>query len=300
MASMQNSTKAHLALLGTNIFFAINYSAVKYLINQGLVKPFGLNLVRVAVTAILLWVIFLGKPVNPAIRRKDLGRFVLCALTGIAINQLLFIKGLSLTYSIHASLLMLTTPILITFIAAWLLKERINGLKIAGLLLGITGAVILVTAGGQQTNARNIFVGDLLILINAFSYTIYFVLVKPLMREYNPVTIIRMIFTIGLFMILPFCWTEFREISWQVFSLKDWFILGMIVFGGTFLAYLFNVYGIKILGASIAGAYIYSQPVFATIVAIIFLGETIEIYKIIAALFIFAGVYLANKSITNA
>ena len=109
-----------------------------------------------------------------------------------------------------------------------------------------------------------------------------------------------MIFTIGLFMILPFCWTEFREISWQVFSLKDWFILGMIVFGGTFLAYLFNVYGIKILGASIAGAYIYSQPVFATIVAIIFLGETIEIYKIIAALFIFAGVYLANKSITNA
>lgn len=300
MASLQNSTKAHLALLGTNIFFAINYSAVKYLINQGLVKPFGLNLVRVAVTAILLWVIFLGKPANPAIRRKDLGRFILCALTGIAINQLLFIKGLSLTYSIHASLLMLTTPILITFIAAWLLKERINTLKIAGLILGITGAVILVTAGGQQSNARDIFVGDLLILINAFSYTIYFVLVKPLMREYNPVTIIRMIFTIGLFMILPFCWTEFREISWLVFSLKDWFVLGMIVFGGTFLAYLFNVYGIKILGASIAGAYIYSQPVFATVVAIIFLGETIEIYKIIAALFIFAGVYLANKSITNA
>ena len=300
MASLQNSTKAHLALLGTNIFFAINYSAVKYLINQGLVKPFGLNLVRVAVTAILLWVIFLGKPANPAIRRKDLGRFILCALTGIAINQLLFIKGLSLTYSIHASLLMLTTPILITFIAAWLLKERINTLKIAGLILGITGAFILVTAGGQQSNARDIFVGDLLILINAFSYTIYFVLVKPLMREYNPVTIIRMIFTIGLFMILPFCWTEFREISWLVFSLKDWFVLGMIVFGGTFLAYLFNVYGIKILGASIAGAYIYSQPVFATVVAIIFLGETIEIYKIIAALFIFAGVYLANKSITNA
>lgn len=293
---MQNKSKAHLALLGTNIFFAINYTAVKYLINADLVKPFGLNLIRVGVTAILLWTIFLLSSGKKIIHKKDIIRFVLCALTGIAINQLLFIKGLSLTYSIHASLLMLITPILITFIAAWVLKERLNNYKIAGLVSGITGAAILIASGTNTGNAHDILLGDLLIIINAVSYTVYFILVKPLMKQYKPVTVIRMIFTIGFFLILPFCWQEFRSIPWNNYDATAYTLLALIVFGGTFLAYLFNLYGIKILGASVSGTYIYSQPFFAVAIAIVFLKEELSLYKIIAAIFIFGGVYLANKS----
>lgn len=297
---MQNKTKAHLALLATNIFFAINFTAVKYLINQHLVKPFGLNLIRVAITSILLWIIFLFKQQRAIIRKTDVFRFILCALTGIAINQLLFIKGLSLTYSIHASLLMLTTPILITIIATIFLKERLNNFKIAGLALGITGAAILITARENTGNPTDVLWGDMLIIINAVSYTIYFILVKPLMTEYKPVTVIRIIFTIGLFMILPFCWKEFTQVPWQSYNLKEFIVLGLIVFGGTFCAYLFNVYGIKILGASTAGAYIYSQPFFAAAIAMIFLKEQLSLYKIIAAIFILTGVYLATKTKNNA
>ena len=297
---MQQKPKAHLALLFTNIFFAINYTAVKYLINQGLVKPLGLNLLRVGISAILLWALYIFNPVKTRIQKKDIRQFILCALTGIVINQLLFIKGLSLTYSIHASLLILTTPILITFIAAWFLKEKLNNSKIAGLILGITGAVVLVTAGKNTGNASQVLAGDMLIILNAISYAIYFVLVKPLMKRYDPVTVIRMIFTIGFFMMLPFCWKEFTEVPWQSYNTTSYTLLVSIIFGGTFLAYLFNVYGIKILGTSMAGTYIYSQPVFAAVFAIIFLGETLSLYKVIAAVFIFAGVYLANKTITNA
>lgn len=297
---MKHKTTAHLALLFTNIFFAINYTSVKYLINHELVKPFGLNLLRVGISAILLWFLYFFKPVKTIIHKKDIGRFLLCALTGIAINQMLFIKGLSLTFSIHASLLMLTTPILITFIAAWLLKERLNNFKIAGLILGITGAIILILARENSGKGADVLYGDILIILNAISYTIYFILVKPLMKEYKPVTVIRMIFTIGFFMMLPFCWKEFREVPWQLYDTTSYMLLVSIVFGGTFLAYIFNVYGIKILGASMAGTYIYSQPVFAAAIAIVFLGEVLSPYKIIAAIFIFAGVYLANKTTTNA
>lgn len=297
---MQQKTKAHLALLFTNIFFAINYTAVKSLINNGLVKPFGLNLLRVGISAILLWSLYFFKPVKSTIHKKDLGRFFLCALTGIAINQLLFIKGLSLTYSIHASLLMLTTPILITFFAAWVLKERLSNYKIAGLAMGIAGAVVLITARDNSGTGADVLYGDLLIILNAISYTIYFVLVRPLMKEYNPITVIRMIFTIGFFMILPFCWNEFMDVPWHAYDTTSFLLLASIVFGGTFLAYIFNVYGIKVLGASMAGTYIYSQPVFAAAIAIVFLGEELSFYKIIAAVFIFAGVYLANKTSNNA
>lgn len=297
---MQQKTTAHLALLFTNIFFAINYTAVKYLINHQLIKPFGLNLLRVGISAVLLWTLYFFKPVKSVIDKKDIGRFFLCALTGIAINQLLFIKGLSLTYSIHASLLMLTTPILITFIAAWVLKEKLNNYKIAGLAMGIAGAIILITARDSAGNGSQVLYGDILIILNAISYTIYFVLVKPLMKEYEPITVIRMIFTMGFFMILPFCWNEFTEIPWQSYNITSYVLLTAIILGGTFLAYIFNVYGIKILGASMAGTYIYSQPVFAAAIAIIFLGEELSFYKILAAVFIFAGVYLANKTTANA
>ena len=75
--------------------------------------------------------------------------------------------------------------------------------------------------------------------------------------------------------------------------------MALIVITGTFLAYLFNLYGIKILGASVAGFYIYTQPVFAALIAMFFLHEELEPYKILAAALIFTGVYLANKQFKN-
>ena len=204
MIPFNKKTTAHLALLFTNLFFAINLSAVKHLTNLQLAKPFGINLVRIGVSVLLFWLLYLLKPSPVKIEKQDRMRFVLCALTGIAINQLLFLKGLSLTYPIHASLLMLTTPILIVFIAAWILKEKVGLFKIAGLLLGITGAAVLILAKGGTWVKDEVIWGDILIITNAVSYTIYFVLVKPLMIKYNPIVIIRWIFTIGLIMILPF------------------------------------------------------------------------------------------------
>lgn len=261
--------------------------------------PFALNLIRISVTASLLWILFWMTKRKPGIDRKDYGRFFFCSLTGIAINQLFFVKGLSLTYSIHASLLMLTTPILITVIAAWILKERLTLLKSIGLLLGITGAVVLVTARQNSGSGNNVVVGDTLIILNAISYTIYFILVKPLMIKYDPVTVLRVIFSVGFILVVPFCWAEFRQIHWVIFGPREYLILGSVVLGGTFLAYLLNIYGIKVLGASIAGAYIYSQVVFTAVIAMIFLKEDLSLYKIIAGLLIASGVYLSNQTYSN-
>ena len=296
---MHIKAKAHLGLLSANIFFSINLSAVKYLTGHHFIQPFGINLIRVGVSTILFWILFLAQPVKTPIARADLPRFVLCALTGIAINQMLFLKGLSLTYSIHAVLLMLSTPILITIFAAWLLRERISMLQIIGLGLGISGAVLLIVLGKNTGSGDNVLLGDTLILVNAVSYTIYFIMVKPLMLKYNPVQVTRMIFTLGFFVVLPFGWNEFTAISWTGFGWVEYGCLGLIVLGGTFLAYLFNVYGIKVLGASVTGMYIYLQPIFAAIIAMIFLKESLEWYKLLAGLFIFAGVYLSNKKLNH-
>ena len=296
---MNKRSLAHIALVFTNIFFAINLTAVKHLTNLELAKPFGINVVRVGVTVLLFWILYLIKPVNIRIDKSDRKRLFLCAVVGIAINQLFFLKGLSLTYPIHAALLLLITPILIVFIAAWVLKERLGLLKVTGLALGISGALVLVLAKESSGNSENVLLGDLFIIINAVSYTIYFIIVKPLMVKYNPIVILRWIFTIGLVLVLPFGWVEFTQIPWNKYTAIDFTSMGLVVISGTFLAYLFNLYGIKILGASIAGFYIYTQPVFAALIAMLVLHEELALYKIIAAILIFGGVYLANKQNKN-
>ncbi|MFN2457140.1 MAG: DMT family transporter [Chitinophagaceae bacterium] len=290
---MKSTTKAHLAVLSTNLFFAANYSFVK-LISPALVKPFALNILRVAISLVLFWIVWLFGKTAGGIRKEHIVRFLLCALTGVAINQTLFIKGLTLTSTIHASLLMLTTPLLISIFALWVLKEPLTIFKIIGLVLGIGGSVLLVLNKENTAHAENYLLGDILILINAISYTIYFILVKPLMKEYSPLHVVRWVFTLGLIMILPFGLHEFAAISWSAFGWQHMLALASVVFTGTFLAYYFNAFGIQHLGAGKTGAYIYTQPVFAVIIATIVINETLTLYKAIAALLIFAGVYLVN------
>ena len=281
-------------MLGANIIFGANYSVVKY-ISPRLTGPFGLNLIRVTVTVMLFWLLFLLKPTVASIKKKHIVRFIFCALTGVAINQLLFIKGLTLTSPIHASLLMLPAPIFITILAVWFAKEKLTAFKIIGLALGISGAVLLILQKEHTGIGSNVLLGDILCIINAISYAIYFILVKPLMKEYSPVHVIRWVFTIGLIMVLPFTLNEFLQINWQLFNATDFTALIFVVLGATFFAYLFNIYGLTHLKPSAVGAYIYMQPVYAAIIAVIFLGEVLTWQKIVAAVLIFGGVYLATR-----
>src|SRR4051794_29488956 len=145
----------------------------------------------------MFWGLYLMKPSEAGIHKRHLKRFIICAATGTVINQLLFIKGLSLSTSIHASLLSLGTPVFITIIAAWLLKETLTLNKIGGLVLAIGGGSLLILAKDTSATGDDAFLGDILILINAISYGFYLVLVRPLMEAYSPIHVLRWVFTLG-------------------------------------------------------------------------------------------------------
>ncbi|HYH14847.1 MAG TPA: DMT family transporter [Flavisolibacter sp.] len=290
---MTPKTKAHIAVLGTNLFFAANFSLVK-LISPALIKPFGLNVFRVGVSLLLFWLVWLFGKSEAGIRKKDISRFLLCGLTGITINQTLFIKGLTLTSTVHASLLILTTPLLITLLAFWVLKEALTIYKALGLALGIGGSTLLILSKESSSHAINYVLGDLLIIINAISYALYFILVKPLMQHYSPLHVIRWIFTFGFFMVLPLGFQEATTVDFRAFELTHLLLLAGIVLTGTFLAYFFNAYGIQHLGAGTTGSYIYTQPVFAVLIATFILHEELSWQKMLAAVLIFSGVFLVN------
>lgn len=292
---MTTKQKAHLAVLTANLIFGVNFSVVKY-VTPGLIKPFGLNVVRVLVTTSLLWLLHLWERPKVPLDRKDVPLFIACGLTGITINQLLFIKGLSITYSIHASLLMLCTPLLITITAFFFLREKLDKTVILGLGMGIGGATMLITARERTGSGSDVILGDIFIALNAISYAFYFVLVKPLMLKYSPLQVLRWAFTFGTIFILPFGWTEFMAAPWGSYTFQELAGIGFVVIGATFFAYLLNIYGLHHIQASATGAYIYLQPIFATVVAVIFLGEELTWIKLLAALLIFSGVYLVQRS----
>lgn len=267
---------------------------VKY-ISPSLIGPYGVNILRVGVSLILFWTIWLFGKTAIGIQKKHLPRFLLCGFTGVAANQMLFIKGLTMTSTIHASLLMLCTPLLITLFAFWVLKEKVTLFKVAGLALGIGGAVLLILSKEKAGNNTASLSGDILIILNAIFYTIYFMLVKPLMKAYPPLHVIRWVFTFGFIMILPFGWMQFSSIQWSQFEVSHFASLSFIVICGTFLAYFFTVYGLQHLGAGVTGAYIYTQPIFAAIVATVVLHEQFTLQKILSGVMIFTGVFLVSR-----
>lgn len=291
---MNDRVKAHLALLGANLFYGAGFTVAKHIMPR-LIQPLGFIFIRVSVVMVLFWLSYLGgKKFRTKIEKKDWLVLVLGGLFGVALNQMLFFLGLNLTFPIHASLIMMSTPLLITIIALFVLKERLKTEKAIGLLMGIGGAFLLMSAGKEITMTGNSAMGDLFVFLNAASYAIYLVMIKPLMQRYRPIIVIRWVFFFGFLFVLPFGYPQFAAIDWSFFQTSDYVAVAFIVICVTFFTYLWNIYALRHLSPSTAGAYIYLQPIFAAIISMVVIGEQLTWIKLLATILIFTGVYLVN------
>jgi drug/metabolite transporter (DMT)-like permease len=263
-------------------------------LTQDTIDPHGLVMLRVLGVIPLFWLtdfLFIKQKTN----RKDIPMLILLAVFGVTINQSLFIKGLSLTSPISAAIMMITTPILVIIVASILIKEKITWLRTAGIIIGFAGAAMLMFTSVHQSGTRaDNPLGDFLIFINALSWGTYLVLVKPMMKKYHTVTILRWIFTFSAFAIVPLGWNQFHQVQWHSLSSETIFNLFFVVFFTTYIAYLLNVYALHALSPSVVSAYIYLQPLLTALIAITTGHDEISWQKVLSALLIFAGVYLVS------
>ncbi len=295
---MNRLVLAHLALLLVNILFGINYHVVKGVVPDVL-GPSGFILLRVLGANVLLWFLWSFNP-EKITDRKDLGRIAICSLFGICINQLLFFNGLAITSPVNASILMVSSPILVLVMAALILKEKITTRKLIGVILGAAGAIGLILLKDNSPNAQSSVFGDLLVFVNALSYAVYLVLVKPLMTKYRSSTVIAYVFLFGLIWVFPFGITQFREIEWETLTAGNWGSITYVVVATTFLVYSLNAYSLGIVSPTVTSSYMYIQPLIAGILAYVlftyFNGPlaTFSVQKLLLALSIFMGVFLVS------
>ena len=296
---MKNSNlSAHLAVLGANVIYGITFTVAKDVMPEYL-TPNAFILIRVTGAVLLFWLLAKSLGLKETIERKDWTRFALAGVFGVAANQLLFFQGLSLSSPINAAIIMTVNPVMVLLIAAIVLRNKITLTKGSGIFLGLSGAVLLNTFQNGEwiipSFSNETAFGDFLIFLNATSYAIYLVIIKPVMQKYNPVTVIKWVFTLGFAYVLPFGLMQLTEVNWEVIPQVVYGEIAFVVIGTTFFAYLFNIYGLKKLSPSVVSIYIYLQPFLATLVALIWGKDDLSMMQIVSAALIFTGVYLVSK-----
>ena len=289
---MNKTLTAHISLLIANLIYALNFTIAKDVM-PNFILPSAFILLRVMGALFLFsfsyFIFFFQK-----IELKDILRFAICGLFGVAINQLFFFEGLNLTTPINAAIVMTTNPILVMLLSFIIVKEAISFRKILGITLGFVGASTLILSDGAIDLSSNNSTGNLFVFINATSYGLYLVIVKPLLNKYHPLTVLFYVFAFGLLFVLPFGYDDLTIVKWRTIPVNIYLEIIFVVVCTTFIAYLLNSSALKTLTASTVSIYIYLQPILASLFAIFLGADFLDEKKIIASVLIFSGVYLVS------
>lgn len=283
-----------IAVFMVQVIYGLTFTFANDVIDAGHVRPFGFILLRVLGATCMFWLLSLFTP-REKIESQDFVQFIVAAFFGLVLNMLTFFKGLEYTTPIHASVIMTVVPIVVLVFSSIFLKERITLLKMLGILLGFSGAIILSVYGRSTQSGDDIMLGNFLVFINAVSYSIYLILLKKLATKYHPFTFIRWLFLFGSIMVLPFGYSELAAVEWHLFTPYIWLSVLFVVIAATFGTYLLNPLALQHLKASTVSIFLYIQPVVAGIFAVIMGSDHVNSVKIVASVLIFSGVYLVTR-----
>nr|WP_321408886.1 DMT family transporter [uncultured Carboxylicivirga sp.] len=222
---------------------------------------------------------------------------VLGALFGIILNQGVFVLGVSYTSPINASIVTTTLPIIAMIISAFYLKEPVTWKKIGGIVVGATGAIVIIlNSSSGKTFGELGMKGILLCFLAQFSYAIYFVFFKKIISRYHSITIMKWMFLFSSFIYLPLTWSNITTIDYANMPVSVIGQIGFIVLGSTFFSYMMIPIAQKYLRPTVATMYNNVQPVVAAVAAVFMQIDNFGWPKVFAILLVFSGVYLVTTS----
>lgn len=227
--------------------------------------------------------------------KRVMAWLVLSSLLGVVVNQLLFVKGLSLTTAINATLLSTTIPVFTLAVSIALGYDRASLRHVLGIALAAAGVVYLVDPWRANFSAQTTL-GNILIITNSFCYGAYIAVSRDLFRRYGALNVITWIFLIGALITFPIAGYAWSTEGLQAVSLGVWLSVAYIILVPTVAAYYLNSWAITHVPPSVVAVYIYLQPLLAFGLAPWVLGESWNSRTIVACVLIFAGVAAVTVS----
>lgn len=285
-------------MFAANIAWGLMAPLSKMVMNNPAVNSWTLVSFRLIGAAIAFWFFSLFTK-REKVTFGDLKLMAAAALLGIILNQGVFVLGVSLTSPVNASIVTTTLPIVTMILAAIYLKEPVTWLKFGGILVGASGAVLLIlssTSIGHATDQRTSLYGIGLCFLAQASYATYFVLFKKMISRYSGFTLMKWMFLFAALVYLPFNFQHLVSINYSSLPSNIVADIAFIVFGGTFFSYLMIPVGQKNLRPTVAAMYNNLQPIVASIAAVYWNLDTFGWQKGVAILLVFAGVYLVTQS----
>lgn len=291
----QRAVMAHLSMFGACAGWGLMAPVGKEAMIHGVS---GLSMVtfRVVGACLLFWVasLFAKKEQVPT---HDKLMFAGAAIFGLLLNQCCYTMGLSFTSPINASIVTTSMPIFAMLLSALILKEPITGKKAIGVLMGCSGALMLIlTSAAHVSNKVGDIRGDLLCLFAQFSFALYLSLFNPLIKRYNVFTINRYMFTWATLMLLPFTFGETAATVRSSLTMKTWLEVGYVVCVGTFFCYILTMVGQRTLRPTVVSVYNYVQPIVSVLASLLMGIGVLKPTHAIAVILVFTGVWLVTKS----
>ena len=291
----QGALIAHLSMFGACAGWGLMAPVGKDAMTHGFD---GITMVtfRVAGACLLFWIasLFAKKEHVPT---KDKLLFIGAAVFGLVCNQCCYTIGLSITSPINASIVTTSMPIFAMLLAALILKEPITSKKAIGVLMGCSGALILIlTSASHASDKVGDIRGDLLCLFAQFSFALYLSLFNPLIRRYNVFTINKYMFSWATLMLLPFTFFHVRGVVSQPIPTLTWLEVGYVVVVGTFFGYILTMVGQRVLRPTVVSVYNYVQPIVSVAASLLMGIGVLKPTHALAVALVFCGVWLVNKS----
>ena len=291
---MQKKILPLLAATIATTIYGINHTVAK-MVMPIYIGSLGLVFLRVLGATIIFWTISLFFKTKP-IEKKDRLTILKCGLFGMSINIAAFIAGLDYSTPVNSSILIIISPIFVVILSFFIFKNKINFIKILGIILGFIGAMILIlTADSNSSIGRNIPLGNFLFIVNSISYAYYLIIVKPMAEKYDLITLFKWLFLIGLIFNFPLGINQFLDVDWA--SLPLWeAVLPMVfvVVGTTCMTYFLNGYALSKITSTEVAVFMYLQPIIGILFAIFTKSDTITLIMFVASVLIFTGVYLTS------
>ena len=296
MGSASEKWKGHVAVLCANLIFGLNIPISKALLSQWM-TPFGYMASRTLAATIIFWVIqsFLPKEkVSP----KDLAIIAMGGIMGFVVSQSLTAISLQYTSPVYFSLIVALSPLVVMLLAAVFLKEPITGKKMAGVVLGIAGALLMITQINNSASGKNNLWGIFLAIISVTAFSVYLIIIRSVAQKYTTVTQMKWMFLFAAIILVPLGCTEYSE---QTLFSASWgwsgvWELAFVAILATSVAYFLTPFGMKYLRATTVSVYMNLQPIVSSVAAICVGQDSFSWDKPLAAVLVIAGAYVVSTS----
>jgi len=288
--------KVYLKLVLTAAFWGGTFIAGRF-VSQNM-GPFSIAFLRFAIASIFLTLLsWKGEGKLPVPNKSQIAHIILLGMTGVFLYNAMFFRALRVIEASRASLIIATCPVFIAIASTLFLKEKVTAGKAFGIILSLSGAVIVISKGNLLGMFKgNLGWGEFYAFCCVLSWVAYSLIGRIVMKDLSPLVSVCYSAIVGAVALSVPAYYEGVIQNIGDHSTMDWLSILYLGIFGTVIGFVWYYEGVKQIGPTKAGLFINLVPIFAILLAFLILREAITLSLVVGAILVISGVYLTNRA----